>query len=258
MSQASATERGSVALVGAGPGDYELLTLKALRQIEAAEVVVYDNLVGQEILDLIPPTAERLYVGKKAARHSLPQEEINQLLVSLAKAGKRVVRLKGGDPFVFGRGGEEAEALAAESIPFAIVPGITSASGIGAYAGIPLTHRDFAQSCVFVTGHLKEGGKEVDWASLTNPNQTLVIYMGITRLDEICRQLLSEGMPPDTPAAIVCDGTLKTQSVITAQLDKLARVACDAGVTPPALIVIGQVVSLHKTLAWFPTQHLLT
>lgn len=256
MSQASAMERGSVALVGAGPGDYELLTLKALRQIEAAEVVVYDNLVGQEILDLIPTTAERLYVGKKAARHSLPQEEINQLLVSLAKAGKQVVRLKGGDPFVFGRGGEEAEALAAASIPFAIVPGITSASGIGAYAGIPLTHRDFAQSCVFVTGHLKEGGKDVDWASLTKPNQTLVIYMGITRLDEICRQLLSGGMPPDTPAAIVRDGTLKTQSVITAPLDKLARAACDAGVTPPALIIIGQVVSLHKTLAWFPAEHL--
>lgn len=257
MSQASPIEQGSVALVGAGPGDYELLTLKALRQIESAEVVVYDNLVGQEILDLIPPTAERLYVGKKAARHSLPQEEINQLLVSLAKAGKRVVRLKGGDPFVFGRGGEEAEALAAESIPFAIVPGITSASGIGAYTGIPLTHRDFAQSCVFVTGHLKEGGKEVDWAAMTNANQTLVIYMGITRLDEICRQLLLGGMPPDTPAAIVCDGTLKTQSVITAQLDELAQTACDAGVAPPALIIIGQVVSLHKTLAWFPTQHLL-
>lgn len=256
MSQASAMDRGSVALVGAGPGDFELLTLKALRQIEAAEVVVYDNLVGPEILDLIPPTAERLYVGKKAARHSLPQEEINQLLVSLATAGKRVVRLKGGDPFVFGRGGEEAEALAAASIPFAIVPGITSASGIGACTGIPLTHRDYAQSCVFVTGHLKEGGKEVDWASLTKPNQTLVIYMGITRLDEICRQLLSGGMPPDTPAAIVRDGTLKTQSVITAPLDELARTAGDAGITPPALIIIGQVVSLHKTLAWFPAEHL--
>lgn len=252
MSRASAIQRGSVALVGAGPGDYELLTLKALRQIESAEVVVYDNLVGQEILDLIPATVERRYVGKKAARHSLPQEEINQLLVSLAKAGKRVVRLKGGDPFIFGRGGEEAEALAAEKIPFQIIPGITSASGISAYAGIPLTHRDFAQSCVFVTGHLKEGGQDVDWASLVKPNLTVVIYMGVKRLEEICDKLMQHGLSPEMPAAIVRQGTLPTQTVIAATIGELARVTSAAGITPPALIIIGQVVRLHETLAWFP------
>lgn len=252
MSAAEFERKSVVSLVGAGPGDPELLTLKALRLIQSADVVVYDNLVGPEILDFIPPTAERFYVGKKAAMHSLPQDEINQLLVVLAKAGKRVVRLKGGDPFVFGRGGEEAEVLAAEGIHFRIVPGITSASGISAYAGIPLTHRDLAQSCVFVTGHPKEGGRDVDWASLAKPYQTLVIYMGITRLDEICRRLLLHGLPPDTPAAVVRQGTLATQTVITAQLHELARAASDAGMTPPALIIIGQVVGLRNKLAWFP------
>jgi len=252
MSVAALERTGVVSLVGAGPGDPELLTLKALRLIQSADVVVYDNLVGPQILDFIPPTTERIYVGKKAARHSLPQDEINLLLVDLAKAGKRVVRLKGGDPFIFGRGGEEAEVLAAEGIHFQIVPGITSASGISAYAGIPLTHRDFAQCCMFVTGHLKEGGMDVDWASLAKSNQTLVIYMGITRLDEICRRLLQNGLPPDTPAAVVRQGTLATQTVITAQLDELAKAVRDAGMRPPALIIIGQVVGLRNKLAWFP------
>ncbi|MDD3353393.1 uroporphyrinogen-III C-methyltransferase [Zoogloea sp.] len=242
---------GWVYLVGAGPGDPELLTLRAARLLLEAEVLVYDNLVSKEILACVPQATERVYVGKKASNHSLPQEGINALLVRLAREGRKVVRLKGGDPFIFGRGGEEVEELLEAGVPFEVIPGITAAAGIGAYAGIPLTHRDFAQSCIFVTGHLKDGSVDLDWDMLARPRQTIVFYMGITQLATICKELIAHGLPESTPAAVVRRGTTDQQRVVTADLAHLAAEVEAAGITPPALTIVGDVVSLQSRLAWF-------
>ncbi len=242
---------GWVYLVGAGPGDPELLTLRAARLLLEADALVYDNLVSREILDGVPAHIERFYVGKKASNHSLPQEGINALLVRLAQAGRKVVRLKGGDPFIFGRGGEEVEELVEAGIPFEVIPGITAAAGIGAYSGIPLTHRDHAQSCIFVTGHLKDGSVNLDWDMLARPRQTLVFYMGITQLREICAKLVSNGLPDSTPAAVVRKGTTLSQKVLVSDLARLADDVAAAGITPPALTIVGSVVGLQERLAWF-------
>jgi uroporphyrin-III C-methyltransferase len=244
MEQQTRLTTGCVALVGAGPGDPELLTLKALRLIQAAEVVVYDNLVGPQILDMISPTAERIYVGKLASMHTLPQEEISELLLHLAGSGKRVVRLKGGDPFVFGRGGEELALLRAAHIPVEVVPGITAALGAAAGFGFPLTHRDHAQTCTFVTGHLKDEQVDMNWLALAQPNQTLVIYMGVTGLQSIADNLMAAGLAPDTPAALIYKATLPEQRIFLSTLGGLPKTAHEEAVKPPALIVIGSVLSL--------------
>lgn len=245
---------GWVYLVGGGPGDPELLTLRGARLIAGCDAVVYDNLVNQAIVDLAPAHAERVYVGKRAAEHTLPQQEINALLVRLARAGKRVIRLKGGDPFIFGRGGEEMEELETAGIPFEVVPGVTAAAGIAAYAGIPLTHRDHAQACVFATGYLKDGAVELDWPLLARPDQTVVIYMGISRLGEICRRLIEHGLPPDTPAGVIHRGTTEAQRVVVADLATLAERVREADLRPPALTLVGKVVGLYPRLAWFHPQ----
>jgi len=242
---------GYVYLVGAGPGDPELLTLRGARLVEGADVVVFDNLVSPAIVALAPAAAERIYVGKKAADHTLPQDEINGLLVRLARAGKRVVRLKGGDPFIFGRGGEEMAVLVDAGITVEVVPGVTAAAGIAAYAGIPLTHRDHAQSVIFTTGFLKNGALDLDWPMLARPGQTLVIYMGISRLGEICAQLVAHGLQPDTPAGVIERGTTDAQRVVTATLATLTDRVQAAGIRPPALTVVGGVVGLYPKLAWF-------
>ncbi len=235
---------GSVALVGAGPGDPELLTLKALRRLEQADVVVYDNLVGPEIVDFAPSTAERIYVGKSAGNHTLPQEEISHLLLAQAQAGRRVVRLKGGDPFVFGRGGEEMELLLEQGIAVEIIPGITAALGAAASFGFPLTHRDHAQSCVFVTGHLKDHSIELNWSALAQPQQTLVIYMGVKGLEIISEKLQAAGLPGGTPAALIYRATWPEQKIYPTRLDQLPETARRFAVKPPSLLVIGSVVQL--------------
>lgn len=242
---------GEVYLVGGGPGDPDLLTFRALRLMQQCDVCVYDKLVSPEVMNLVRRDAELIYVGKARDQHTMPQEEINRLLANLAKQGKRVLRLKGGDPFVFGRGGEEIETLMEEGVPFQVVPGITAACGVSSYAGIPLTHRDYAQTCVFTTGHLKDGTLALDWPALTRPQQTVVIYMGLVGLEIICQQLIAHGLPNSTPAAIVQQGTTIRQKVISGDLSNLYQLAYTAALKPPCLIIIGEVVRLKDKLSWF-------
>lgn len=244
------TEAGIVWLVGAGPGDPDLLTLKALRLIQRADVVIYDRLVSADIMALIPAATRKVYVGKARSEHAVPQDDINQLLVEEARAGHKVLRLKGGDPFIFGRGGEEIEQLAAVGIPFEVVPGITAASGCAAYAGIPLTHRDYAQSVRFITGHLKNDGVNLHWPELMDPTQTLVFYMGLVGLQAICEQLIQHGRDPHTPVALIEKGTTPQQRVVIATLATINERVHAEQVTAPTLTIIGDVVNLHEKLHW--------
>jgi uroporphyrin-III C-methyltransferase / precorrin-2 dehydrogenase / sirohydrochlorin ferrochelatase len=246
-------KQGIVYLVGAGPGDPELLTLKAARLLRLADVCVYDHLVSSDVLGLVRRNAELVYAGKEKSNHALPQGDINALMVALARKGKRVLRLKGGDPFIFGRGGEEMQFLAEHGIPFEVVPGVTSASGASTYAGIPLTHRDYAQACVFVTGHLKSGTCELDWEMLARRGQTIVIYMGVGQIEEIFGALKAHGLPGDWPAAAIERATTPKQRVVTGTLTTLPGRVAHAALKPPALIVVGEVVKLRGELGWFDT-----
>ncbi len=258
IDDADATKnQGEVFLVGGGPGDPDLLTFRALRLMQQCDVCVYDKLVSPEVMELVRRDAELIFVGKSRDQHTMPQEEINELLAKLALSGKRVLRLKGGDPFIFGRGGEEIETLMKKGIPFQVVPGITAANGVSSYAGIPLTHRDYAQACLFITGHLKakEGSTELtldlDWVAMSRPRQTVVIYMGLVALKEICEQLIAHGVAPTMPVAVVQQGTTQRQRVVTATLADLAEKVEAAGMKPPCLTIIGEVVKLREKLNWF-------
>jgi uroporphyrin-III C-methyltransferase/precorrin-2 dehydrogenase/sirohydrochlorin ferrochelatase len=247
----STKQQGEVYLVGGGPGDPDLLTFRALRLMQQCDVCVYDKLVSPEVMELVRRDAELIYVGKARDQHTLPQEEINQLLAKLALEGKRVLRLKGGDPFIFGRGGEEIETLMQHNVPFQVVPGITAASGVASYAGIPLTHRDYAQACLFITGHLKDGSVDLDWTAMVRPKQTLVIYMGLIGLESICQQLIENGMAASMPIAIVQQGTTQRQRVITGTLQDMPEKVKLAQLKAPCLIIIGEVVLLREKLNWF-------
>ncbi len=243
--------RGEVYLVGAGPGDPDLLTLRALRLMQKADVVLFDRLVANEILQKIRPDAEQIHVGKARANHVLEQEQINEMLVRFAKQGKRVLRLKGGDPFIFGRGGEEIESLMQHQIPFQVVPGITAASGCASYAGIPLTHRDHSQSVHFLTGHYSGPASEPNWPSLIDTNQTLVFYMGLLNLPDICQKLINHGLAESTPVALIQQGTTRTQKVLTGSLASLPGIVAAKDIKAPTLIIVGGVVRLREKLAWF-------
>ena len=251
LDDARESTTGEVYLVGGGPGDPDLLTFKAVRLMQKADVVLYDRLVSEAVLNLCRRDADYIYVGKKRDRHTLPQGNINQLLVKLAKEGKRVLRLKGGDPFIFGRGGEEIDTLAHEQIPFQVVPGITAASGCSTYAGIPLTHRDFAQSVRFVTGHLKDNSYSLNWHEMLDPAQTLVFYMGLLGLPRICEALISHGRSPETPIALIEQGTTQQQRVFVATLATIVQEIKDNGIRAPTLIIVGDVVTLHSKLSWY-------
>ncbi len=249
LRQGTQLNRGEVALIGAGPGDPDLLTVKALRYLQQADVVLYDYLVSEDIMSLVPSDTILVCVGKRAGHHSVPQEKTNQLLVDFAKQGHRVVRIKGGDPFIFGRGGEELEVLFDAGVSFQVVPGITAAAGATAYAGIPLTHRDHAQSAMFITGHLKAESDDLDWSTLARGQQTLVIYMGLMKSEYIQQQLIEHGRHASTPIAIIERGTQSTQKVFKGQLSQLSELAKDA--QSPSLIVVGEVVALSDKLQWF-------
>jgi uroporphyrin-III C-methyltransferase/precorrin-2 dehydrogenase/sirohydrochlorin ferrochelatase len=242
---------GEVTLVGAGPGDPELLTLKALRALQDADVILHDRLVPEGLLDMARRDAARICVGKAAGSIGSTQEEINALLIEHARQGKRVVRLKGGDPFIFGRGGEELEALAKAQISFSVIPGVTAAAGCAAYAGIPLTHRDYAHSVTFVTGHADREGREPDWRALAKPGLTAVFYMGLARVEQIASQLVAHGAATSLPAAVIAQGTLQNQRVVTGTLATIAAAAAASNIQSPALLLVGEVVSLHASLAWF-------
>lgn len=251
MLEAEPKPEGEVYIVGAGPGDAELLTLKALQLMQQADVVVYDYLVSDEIMELVRRDAELICVGKRMGNHSVVQEDTNKLLVDLARQGKKVCRIKGGDPFIYGRGGEEVQELAKHNVRYQIVPGITAAAGCSAYAGIPLTHRDHAQAIQFVTGHCKKDGNDLDWASLAKPNQTLAVYMGVVKSPDIQAKLIEHGRAETTPVAIVENGTRKNQRVFTTTLEKMASEIEAQQVQSPALLIIGEVAALHQELAWF-------
>ena len=243
--------KGEVFLVGGGPGDPDLLTFRALRLMQQCDVCVYDKLVSPEVMELVRRDAELIFVGKSRDQHTMPQEEINELLAKLALQGKRVLRLKGGDPFIFGRGGEEIETLMERGVPFQVVPGITAANGVSSYAGIPLTHRDYAQACLFITGHLKDGTIDLDWVAMSRPNLTVVIYMGLVGLKEICEKLIQHGVSASMPAAVVQQGTTQKQKVVAATLADLAEKVAVAEMKPPCLTIIGEVVKLREKLNWF-------
>lgn len=252
--QVSSAGQGEVYLVGAGPGDPDLLTFRALRLMQQADVVVFDRLVSEQIMHLVRKDAEMIYAGKQRANHAIPQQSINNLLVDLAKQGKRVLRLKGGDPFIFGRGGEEIETLMEQDVHFQVVPGITAAAGCASYAGIPLTHRDHAQACIFVTGHLRDGTVNLNWSMLAHANQTLVFYMGLVGLEIICEKLIEHGMSTDTDAALVSKGTRPDQRVLIGNLSNLAELVKCHDVHGPTLIIVGSVVTLHSKLHWYLTE----